>query len=264
MTRFRRGATFWLGVILLGTVSVLALLSIIWTPHNGFLMSEEHRLAVPSLRYWLGTDLLGRDLLSRMMIASRMALGLAVGSGFGAMAIGLFLALLMLSNRVLYRFFKMLIDMIMIFPTIVLVLVMITLLGSGFNTTLLALGVVNIPRFTKVALAAIREQAGEEYLLLARSLGQPRWQIAYRHYLPILRLPMTQTITVTMASIILSEASLSFLGLGIMPPQPSWGYTLSEAKSYLFSYPHLAFAPLLFIFATILSLNLISYAFSKD
>ncbi|NIZ40402.1 ABC transporter permease [Entomospira entomophila] len=264
MLHIRMGITFWIGVFLLSCMIIMAVLSLIWTPHDAFTLNEEHRLQRPNRYFWLGTDLLGRDIFSRMMVASRTVMTLAVMTTGIAGLIGVTLALAIIVSPIfLQKILRFFIDMIMIFPTIILALVLITLLGSSIKTTMIALAIANIPRFTRISLAAMRELDGAEFLSVAKSLGQSPLYIVRRHLLPVLKLPILHTSVIGLASVILGEASLSFLGLGITPPIPSWGYTLNEAKGYIFSYPYLSLAPILCIFITILSLNLISSAFNK-
>ncbi|NIZ47094.1 ABC transporter permease [Entomospira nematocerorum] len=264
MTHVRMSITFWLGIILLSGMAFISILSLVWTPHDAFMLNEKYRLELPNSTFWLGTDLLGRDIASRMMIASRIILALALGTTVIAGLIGVAFALgIIVAPPFLQKILRFLIDMIMIFPTIILALVVITLWGTGLRSTMIALAIANIPRFTKISLAAMREQEGLEFLLVTKSLGQSPVRILYRHLLPVLKLPVLHTSVVSLASVILGEAGLSFLGLGITPPTPSWGYSLNEAKGYIFSYPHLSIAPILCIFITILSLNLISSAFNR-
>jgi peptide/nickel transport system permease protein len=265
MHKTSQRVAFWMGVVGLGSIFCLSILSLWWTPSNAYQLDEGMRFLVPRVGNWLGTDVLGRDLLSRMMIAGKGAFFVAIGSTVGGFSLGfIFAVMILVMGPVAARVARLVVDMIMIFPTIIFALVMISILGTGIQMMVLLLAIAFSPRFAYVILACVREQQGQEYLTLAQSLGRNSGQILRYHYLPALAQPLMHTVISVLAMAILSEASLSFLGLGVMPPQPSWGYALSEAKQYFFRYPHLYFAPLSFIFLTILSLNFLGYALSED
>lgn len=264
MVKMMDARSFWLGFIPFAIILGLGLVSLVWTPYDPYAFNEYMRLTAPTLDHWLGTDFFGRDLLSRMMIATQLALFIALGAvilaGFFGVMLGIIIAL---SPKWISYVVTVLLDFIMIFPTIILVLIIISLYGSSVTTMIFSLSMANIPRFSKITVAVLAEHIGSDYLMAASSLGSTTRDIIKRHLLPLLSIPISHTVTISMAAIILSEAGLSFLGLGIMPPNPSWGYTLNEARLYIFSHPHLAFAPGLFIFITILSLNLMSYALGQ-
>lgn len=252
---------FWLGLSGFLSIVLLGVISFWWTPHDAFFIDESCRLVKPNRTYWLGSDMLGRDLLSRMMLATQTMLITSVLTTALALLVGVALAVcIYLGPKWLSFTGKIILDVIMIFPTILLVLVIITLWSNSFFILVSTLAIANLPRFTKITLNVLYEQDNKDYVILSCSIGSLISYRIYNHYFSALLAPLVQTIIISIISVILSETSLSFLGLGATPSYPSWGYALNEAKQYFMVYPYFMFAPLLFIFITIFSLNLINYA----
>ncbi len=249
-----RGAAFGLTVTL--AVVALALGADLFSPHNPNVQDYNSILAPPGAPYWLGTDELGRDLLSRTIHGSRVALqaglvsvGLAVVAGtlIGLLAgyVGGFVdALLMRVTDALWSF-----------PGLVLALAVGAVLGPGLFNAMLAVGLVFTPIFARLVRAQVLSVREREFVLAARMLGANGPRIMARHILPNVATPIIIQASVLVAFAIIVEASLSFLGLGVQPPTPSWGSMLRTAYQYLQAAPWLSFAPGAAMFVTVLGLN---------
>lgn len=246
------------GLILLGLLLGMALLSSFWTPQDPFLMVSNARLLPPSGAHLLGTDLFGRDLLSRMMMASAstlkvvfmaLVLSASVGVGLGIV--------LQMGFRLWRRIVALFLQIIMVFPALLAALLVMSVAGAGLHNTALVLGFLLIPRFAWLTSSAILQYNERAFILLAHTMGQPPLAILWRHILPSIRPLLLTTASLTATTIILTEAGLSFLGMGVLPPHTSWGYSLYEAKNLLLVHPHLILAPGLFITIAVLSFRLI-------
>ncbi len=249
---------FVIGLSLLGLLIFIALLSQFWTPHDPLLMVSEHRLMPPSRTHLLGTDLFGRDLLSRMMIASVSSLQVVLIALNLSAIIGMVLGIvLQLGHRFWRGAITLVLQIIMVFPAILLALLVISIAGAGLLNTALVLGFLLIPRFAWITSSAIMQYKEKSFVLMAITMGQPPLIILWWHILPSIRPVLFTTASLTATTIILSEASLSFLGMGVLPPHTSWGYSLYEAKNLLLVHPHLTLAPSLFIAFAVLSFRLI-------
>ena len=151
-------------------------------------------------------------------------------------------------------------DILFAFPSILLAIFISAVLGKGITNTMIAIGIVNIPVFCRTVRAAVISAKGLEYVENAKSVGVKTGPILVRHISPNVVAPFTVQATLALSGAILTEATLSFLGMGIQPPNPSWGSMLSEARSYMVQYPWTALFPLLFIVLTILVFNILGDA----
>jgi peptide/nickel transport system permease protein len=215
-------------------------------------------LLPPSQAHPLGTDDLGRDLLSRIIFGARTSLLAGVISVGLALAMGLPLGLISgyfrghLDN-VLMRFT----DALLSFPFLVLALAIAAILGAGLSKAMIAIGIVFTPGFIRLSRAQVLSERERTYVEAARALGASDRRIILRHILPNSLSPVLVQASLAMAAAITAEATLSFLGLGTQPPTPSWGSMLNIAQAYLSLAPWMAMWPGLAIFVTVLSLNLV-------
>lgn len=247
-----------IGVFLVGATVLLAVVSLVWTPHDPLLAVPEQRLAGPSAEHLLGTDRLGRDVLSRIMAGAQitMLVGLvAVGvSAVAGTALGVWAGMRRGWAEALVMRGA---DILLAFPALLLAIVAGAVFGPSTVTATLAIGVAGIPGFARVARAGTLQVMAQDYIDAARVSRVPGPVIAGRHVLPNIAGVLVVQATVSFALAILAEAALSFLGLGTAPPTASWGRMLQDAQSYLGSAPHLALWPGVAIGVAVLGFNLL-------
>ena len=253
-----QGINMWVGAILLLAIIILALASWWgWTPAPNA-MDIRARLAPPSAEHWWGTDHFGRDVLGRIAYGGRVALQVGVGSTLLAALLGVTLGAWSgykggWWDEVIMR----VVDGLMAFPGILLAIMLVTVLGPGTANTILAIGLANLPLFARITRGVFLTGRNALYVEAANALGARPWHIIHRHVLPNSIGPIVVQATITFSTAILTEASLSYLGLGIQPPDASWGRMLKEAQPYMGRALWLVLAPGLAIFVTVIALNLI-------
>ncbi len=220
------------------------------------------RLAGPSAAHWMGTDQLGRDILSRIIFGARVSMLVSVSVVFGAGVIGLAIgAVAGYFGGWFDRFVTIiLINAFLSFPGILLAIAFAAFLGPGIDKVIFALVVTGWAGYARLARAQVLQAKEMEYVLAARSLGASNARILIRHLLPNILQPVLVQATIAMAGAILAESTLSFLGVGVLAPMPSWGSMLNDARSHLFDAPHLVIFPALAIMAAVLAFNLLGDA----
>ncbi|MCZ8186494.1 MAG: ABC transporter permease [Beijerinckiaceae bacterium] len=254
-----RHPSFGAGAVLMALVIGAALLSLVWTPHDPAAMRIMARLKPPSAEHWLGTDQFGRDIVSMVLVGARNALlvGLvAVGIGlvFGV-ALGMLAALY--RGRFIDEAVMRALDFVFAFPAVLTAILILTWFGPGLVNAVIAIGIFNIPVFARQARAATLQVVAQDYIRAARLAGLSRPAVMIRHILPNITGLMIVQGSTQFAFAILAEASLSYLGIGTQPPNPSWGRMLNDAQTYLATAPHLAIVPGLAIAITVLAFNLL-------
>lgn len=246
-----------LGIIVVTLVIITALLAPYIQIYDPLQQDYSNRLQRPDVRHVFGTDHLGRDIWSRIVHGARVALivgiiavgiGVCLGAPIGAVA-GYYRGRV---DEIIMR----LMDAFLAFPPILMALVIVTILGPSLSNTMIAIGIGNIPRFAWVSRGSVLAEREKEYVEASKMVGESNLSILFRQILPNTLSPLMVQATVFIAYAILTEAALSFLGLGIQPPNPSWGSMLNEAKPYIESDPHLAIIPGLAISFTVLGFNL--------
>lgn len=220
------------------------------------------RLAGPSASHWMGTDQLGRDIFSRIIYGARVSMLVSVSVVVGAGIIGLAIGSL---AGYFGGWFDRVVNIILInaflsFPGILLAIAFAAFLGPGIDKVIFALILTGWAGYARLARAQILQAKELEYVLAARSLGASNARILIRHLLPNILQPVLVQATIAMAGAILAESTLSFLGLGVLAPMPSWGSMLNDARSHLFDAPHLVIFPALAIMAAVLAFNLLGDA----
>ena len=226
-------------------------------PYDGIGM----KFQPPSAEHLFGTDKFGRDVFSRVLYGAGVSLevgiiAVGIGAGFGyllGLVAGYFEGW---TDRVI----MCLMDILFAFPSILLAIFISAVLGKGIGPTMVAIGIVNIPVFCRTVRAAGISAKGLEYVKNAQSVGVRTWPILVRHISPNVVAPFTVQATLALSGAILTEATLSFLGMGIQPPDPSWGSMLAEARANMARSPWTALFPLLFIVVTILVFNILGDA----
>ena len=256
--RALRHRSFMLGAALVALVLGVALLSLVWQPYPPAELNIPNKLQGPSTQHWLGTDSLGRDIASQLMVGAQSALMvglLAVGWG---LVLGLALGLLAAARRGwVDELLMRTVDFGFAFPALLTAILLAAAQGPGLATSIIAIGLFNIPVFMRVTRAAAMTVWARDYILAARLSGLGTWAITRSHVLPNIAAPLIVQATIQCALAILAEAALAFLGLGTQAPQPSWGRMLADAQLQLFNAPLLALWPGLAIAITVLGLNLL-------
>ncbi len=242
-------------IVVFVTVAVFAPLL---APYDPVATSWSAIRKAPSPAHWMGTDENGRDVLSRVAYGARASLMAGVVSVLIAAAIGVPSGLAAgLSGGWLDAVLSRIVDAMLACPFLILAIALAAFLGPNLTNAMIAIGVSTAPRFMRVARAATMDAASNDYVEAARALGNPPWRVALRHVLPNIVPPVLVQFTLAIAAAIIAEASLSFLGLGQQPPEPSWGSMLNSAQRFLSQAPWLAVFPGLAIFLCVLSFNLV-------
>jgi peptide/nickel transport system permease protein len=248
----RKGAIFGLAIIVL--FLAIAIFAPLLTPYDPIVQSWTAVRKPPSALHWFGTDDLGRDILVRVFYGARASLMAGVISVGIALAIGL-------AAGTLGGFFDALIgrltDAMLACPFLILAIALAAFLGPSLGNAMIAIGVTTTPIFVRLTRGQVLAVNVEEYVEAARAIGNPRWRIALVHILPNILPALLVQATLSIAAAIIAEASLSFLGLGQQPPDPSWGSMLNSAQRFLINAPWMAVWPGLAIFLTVLSFNLV-------
>ncbi len=216
------------------------------------------RLQPPSLEHWFGTDDLGRDILSRIILGASVSLRvgfLAVGI---ALVVGATIGLLAgFYGRWVDDVLMRIMDMLFAFPAVLLAIAVLAVRGPGSGNTALAIAIVYVPIFARVSRASVLGVREEVYVRASRSVGASDWRLLTRHVLPNAAPPIIVQTSISLAFAVLAEAALSFLGLGTQPPNPSWGLMLAEGRGYIDLAWWIAFFPGMAIFLTVLCFNLL-------
>ncbi len=246
-------------------ILVVAVLVAVWAPlvapHDPLKQDLAHVLARPDRGHLLGTDNVGRDVLSRVIWGTRVSLVAGLVSVAIAVATGCLLGVLAgYCGGQVEGLVMRLMDAVLSFPPLVLALALGAVLGAGLTGVLIALGVVYTPTFARLMRGQVLSIKAREFVEAARALGAPGWRVAWRHVLPNATAPIVVQASLSVAFAILAEASLSFLGLGIQPPAASWGSMINAGRGYLQQAPWIVFGPGAALFATVVGLNVVGDA----
>ena len=247
------------GAALVSIVIVAALTSFIWTPFDVADLDIRNKMQTSNSLHWLGTDHLGRDIFSMLMVGARTSIAVAlvaVGIGMGVgVPLGLFAAarrnswvdeLIMRGN-----------DLVFAFPALLIAIMITAVFGPGAVNAIIAIGIFNIPVFARLTRGAALSLWTREFIMAARVAGKGAFRISYEHVLPNITNLLIVQGTIQFSLGILAEAGLSYVGLGAQPPIPSWGRMLAESQTLITLAPHLALYPGLAIVFTVLGLNLL-------
>ncbi|HEX4076427.1 MAG TPA: ABC transporter permease [Candidatus Acidoferrales bacterium] len=250
------------GLALAVLLVFVAIAAPLLAPYDPTAQNLPARLLGPSAGHWMGTDDLGRDILSRIIFGTRISMLVAVSVVAGAGAIGLSIGAL---AGYCGGWFDHIVNIVLInaflsFPGILLAIAFAAFLGPGIGKVILALVITGWAGYARLARAQILQAKEMEYVLAARSLGASPARILLRHLLPNILQPLLVQATIAMAGAILAESTLSFLGLGVLAPMPSWGAMLNDARSHLFDAPHMVIFPALAVMAAVLAFNLLGDA----
>jgi len=244
-------------------ILLLAALFAPWiAPADPAVQNLPARLASPSRAHWMGTDELGRDILSRTLYGARISLLVSVCVVCGCGLIGLTMGMIAgYAGGWFDQFVNLLlINAFLSFPGILLAIAFAAFLGPGIGKVILALIITGWAGYARLARAQVLKVKELEFILAARSLGASHMRIMARHLLPNILQPVLIQATIGMAGAILAESTLSFLGLGVLAPVPSWGAMLNDARGHLFDAPHMVVFPALAVMTAVLSFNLLGDA----
>jgi peptide/nickel transport system permease protein len=254
-----RLAPFGAAVMVLAVLAAIA--APLVAPYDPLAQDLSNTLARPGRAHVLGTDNVGRDVLSRVIWGTRVSLVAGLVSVALAVATGGLLGILAgyCGGRVDGLVMRLM-DAVLSFPPLVLALALGAVLGAGLGGVLLALGVVYTPTFARLMRGQVLTITARDYVDAARALGAPGWRVAWRHVIPNAINPIIVQASLSVAFAILAEASLSFLGLGIQPPQASWGSMINAGRGYLQQAPWIVFGPGAALFVTVVGLNFVGDA----
>ncbi len=236
-----------------------AVLAPVISPYDPTAQQMTNALQPPSLQHLLGTDELGRDMLSRIFYGGQASLEAGFFSVGLALVLGVALGLIAgyWSNSWVETVIMRVMDALLAFPALVLALAFVAALGPGLNNAILAIGIVGIPTYARLTRGQVLSAKEREYIESARAAGASDLRIILRHLLPNISSPLIVQTSLGFATAILAEAALSFLGLGVQPPTPSWGEMLNGARGYLEIDPWLIIGPGAAIFMAVLGFNFI-------
>ncbi len=257
ITRPRLRFNALLGCILVGLLLLCVGVGFFWMPYDPIAIDLSHTLAPPSAAHWFGTDQFGRDVLSRAMLGARISATIACQATAAAILLGASLGILGgfvrgWTDRILMP----LIDAILALPGILLALALIAVLGPGRGSIVLALTVAYLPSVVRVVRSAVLSVREREYIEASRVAGDGPLYTMARHVLPNVLPPAILLATSVFGWVVLSESALSFLGVGVPPPAPTWGNMLSSARPYMENAAWLSIVPGLCIAFTLLGVNL--------
>lgn len=237
-------------------IILVAIFAPVFAPYDPYAQNTENRQMPPSFEHWLGTDELGRDVLSRIIYGARISLIIGLVPTSLSMMLGILLGLMAgylgkWVDNIIMRFA----DIMLAFPSLLLAMVVTYTLGSGIVNIFIALSLVNWAGTARIVRAQTISLKEGEMVEGARAIGVSKWKIMFRHILPNCLPSLIVQFTLDIPGSILSESSLSFLGVGAQPPSTSWGLMVTRGKDYLFTEPWLAIAPGVIILLVVLAFN---------
>ncbi|QHA90421.1 nickel transporter permease [Bacillus sp. N1-1] len=255
---FRRNKLAMVGMGIVLFFILLAIFAGVIAPEGINEQKLGERLQSPSASHWFGTDDFGRDILSRIIYGARISLWVGFFAVLGSAAVGSLLGMVAgyygkLVDTIISRIF----DIMLAFPSILLAIAVVAVLGPSLRNALIAIAIINIPNFGRLVRSRVLSVKQEEYVMAARAVGMKDSRIIFHHVLPNSLAPIIVQGTLAIATAILEAAALSFLGLGAQAPQPEWGKMLADSRSYIIQAPWTVFFPGLAIMLTVLGFNLL-------
>ena len=256
--RFTKNPIIPIGAVIIILMILIGVFAPYLSPYNPTKMAPRSRREAPSKEHWLGTDRLGRDMLSRMVWGARVSLIIGVLAVAVAMVVGLMIGMLSgyyggLLDEILMRTM----DVIFAFPSLLLAIALIAVTGPSMRNIIFVVAVIRIPRFARILRASVLSLKQKEFVEAARALSKSDIGIMWEHILPNCIAPLTVEASLSVATAIITESALSFLGLGVRPPTPSWGQMIADGRSELFTAPWIVIFPGVAIMLTVLGYNLL-------
>ncbi len=256
--RFKKNRLALFGMVLILLMILMVVLSPLIAPYGFDEQNYYEIFASPSLQHLCGTDNLGRDVFSRLLYGGRVSLTIGIISvGIGLLCGGLMGALAGYYGSKLDNTLMRIIDILMAIPSVILAISICAALGPGLVNTMIAVGVASIPNYARILRSSILSIKQQEYVEAARAIGASNARIISKHIVPNSLSGLIVQASMGVGRAIISAASMSFIGLGIAPPNPEWGAMLSAGRTYFRDYPHMVLFPGIAIFLAVLSMNLI-------
>ncbi|AVO37956.1 ABC transporter permease [Pukyongiella litopenaei] len=253
------------GALLLGLVFLVALVGSVYTPHDPLKSDLLNRFADASAAHPLGTDMFGRDILSRLMRGAWVSVSIGLGTLVAPVLLGTLLGAAAGYFRGWFdRLLIMVLDALMAFPGLLIALGLMAVIGANRYGVILALSVAYLPAVTRVVRGSVLSVSQSEFVEASATMGNSRLYTLIVHVLPNCLAPLIVLTTMMFGWVLLAESALSFLGLGVPPPEPSWGNILAEAKAHLMRYPMLGLLPGLCISVALLGVNLLGDALRDE
>jgi len=257
MHRLFRNKLAIAGMIIMGTFLLTAIFAPLIAPYDPIKQELIMRRRPPSQEHWFGRDDLGRDILSRIIFGARLSLQVGVLSVGFAIVIGALIgAFTGFMGGWVDSIVMRLMDIMLAFPSLLLAIAIVSILGPGLINMLYAIGIVSIPAYARIARASVLTVKEQDYVLAARAIGVPPARLLFRNILPNCLTPLIVQGTLGIGTAILDAAGLSFLGLGAQPPKPEWGAMLGQGRYSMFTAPHIVIYPGVAIMLTVLGFNL--------
>lgn len=246
-----------IGSVIVFLFLILAIFAPLIAPYGINEQSLGERFSAPSAAHWFGTDDFGRDIFSRVVHGARISLWVGFFSVLGSVILGTLLGLIAgYGGRVLDAVISRLFDILLAFPSILLAIAIVSILGPSLQNALIAIAIINVPTFGRLVRSKVLSIKQEEYVLAAKAVGMSHRRIVLRHILPNSMVPVIVQATLAIGSAIIEAAALGFLGLGAQAPSPEWGKMLADARPYLVQAPWTLFFPGIAIMLTVLGFNL--------
>lgn len=264
MKKYFQNKTFLAGSIMFSLILLVMLAGIIHLPYNCEAISVTEKLQGFSAAHLFGTDNLGRDVLSRIMVGIRISLAIGFIVMIAGLTVGLILGSLSgwfggITDTIIMKF----ISTLMSFPGILMALMLIAVFGTDIKITIIAISIMSVPRYTRITRSGFIKYKNSLFVKAAKTRGASSFRIMYIHILPNIITELIVTATLTFSLAVLSESGLSYLGLGVQPPHPSFGRMINDAQNYIFANPAGVIVPVLFLIVLVLGLNLIGEGISQ-
>jgi peptide/nickel transport system permease protein len=246
------------GLVVIAALVLIAIFASVLAPHPPNDQSFRIKLQPPSAEHLFGTDEFGRDIFSRVLVATRVALRVGLLPVAAALLVGVVIGLVAgYYGRTVDQVVMRLIDVLLAFPWLLLAIGIMAILGPGIDNVIIAVAIVYIPAFARIVRASVLSIKEKEYVEAARAIGHPDWRIMARHVLPNAWAPIIVQATLSIGQAIIYAAGLSYIGLGTQPPHSDWGAMLNSGREYLRDGPWLGIFPGLAILITVLAFNLL-------
>ncbi|MBN1316070.1 MAG: ABC transporter permease [Anaerolineales bacterium] len=258
MREFTRNRMALFGLIIVLVLILVALMAPILAPYDPYEMDIKARFSPPTLQHLFGTDNFGRDIFSRILYGARISLQVGIVSVVIGLVIGVLVgAIASFIGGAVDNVVMRLMDAFLAFPSIMLALLLRFVFGPSITSVMIAIAIIRIPVFARTIRSSVLSERERDYVTAALSIGQTKANILFRHIIPNSLAPLIVMVTVFFANAILIEASMSFLGIGTPPPQPSWGIMLSDGRQYMENHLHVVLFPGLAISSVVLGVNLL-------
>ncbi|MGG4342187.1 nickel transporter permease [Paenibacillus lautus] len=254
---FRKNKMAMIGLFMILLFIVIALIAPLLAPYDYKAQELADRLKPPSAEHWFGTDDLGRDLLSRVLYGARISLWVGTFSVLGSIILGTLLGILAgFYGKWIDMIISRIFDILLAFPSILLAIAIVAILGPSLQNALYAIAIVNIPTYGRLVRAKVLSLKNEEYITAAQAIGMKNRGILLHHILPNSLTPIIVQGTLGIATAIIEAAALGFLGMGAQPPAPEWGKMLSDSRQFIATAPWTVVFPGVSIMLTVLAFNL--------